>query len=268
MPDSLPPPSPPWGIPFYDERDLDALLRGEVTDIPVAFRPVADALTAFKAPPTLAELRGEAAIMAEFRTQAEFGVPGPGPAQPGERAETLELPALRSGSRPRRAVRHRVRRPANRWFGAFLAAAAAAVIVGAVAFTGNLPGPIQRLARPSAAMPPAASSAKPTSPNLQDRSASSVPTIPYKSVRSSPSPSPSVNASALCRTFFSYLEHPVAGQQWRNSPVYSQLRAKAGNLNHILAFCQPYLKDMSPHGTPSSFVPGSTNANYPAQDGF
>lgn len=263
MPDSLPPLS--WGIPSSDERDLDALLSGEAADIPVALRPLADALTALKGQPTLAELRGEATIMAEFRAQAEFGSfvpahPG-GPAHPGERAGILELPTLPPGSRPRRAARHRVRRPANRpnrRFGAFLAAAAAAAIVGAAVFTGNLPGSIQRLAHLSTATPRAASSARPTSPNLQDRSASSVRAVPNKSMRPSSGPSAGANpnASALCRTFFSSFEHVVAGQQWWNSATYSQLSADAGGPDHILAFCLPYIKGMFPHGLPAQF-PGS-----------
>ncbi|HEX8008952.1 MAG TPA: hypothetical protein VF482_21285 [Trebonia sp.] len=255
MSDSLPPHFS-WGIPSYDERDLDALLSGEVTDIPMALRPLADTLTALKGQPTPAELRGEATIMAEFRAQAKFG-----PAHPGGRAKTLELPTLQPGSRPRRAARHRVRRPANRRFGAFLATAAAAAIVGAVAFTGNLPGPIQRLAHLSTATHHTASSTvRPTPPNLRGRPTSSVRADPHKSVRPSPSPSPSVsassNASTLCRNFFSYLERRGVGRQWWNSPAYRQLSAEAGGSDHILAFCWPYLKGMFPNGEPTQF-PGS-----------
>jgi hypothetical protein len=259
MPDSLPPPS--WGIPSYDERDLDALLSGEVTDIPVALRPLADALTALNGPPTLAELRGEVTIRAEFRAQAEFGpfrsAHQGAPVRQGGRAETLELPALQPGSRPRRAARHRVRRPANRRFGVFLAAATVAVIAGAAAFTGNLPGPHLLSASPRAA----SSAVRPTSPTLQDRSASSEPAVPQKGERSSPSPSPSAgaspNGSALCRAFFWPFEHPVNGQQWRKLPAYGQLSAAAGGPSHILSFCQPYIKVMFPHGMPVQF-PGSS----------
>ena len=215
----------------------------------MALRPLADTLAALKGPPTLGELRGEASIRAEFRALAEFGALRP--------ADTLEMPALQPDPLPRRTTRHRVRRPANRRFGAFLATAAAAAVVGTAAFTGNLPGPIKGL------VPRAASSTavRPTSPNVQDRSASSVPVVPHreKSVRPSPSPSPSGNASNLCRTFFSYYGHPVGGRQWGNSPIYSQLSAEAGGSVHIRAFCQPYLKGMFPHGVPTQF-PGSSGA--------
>jgi hypothetical protein len=262
MPDSLPPPSP-WGIPSYDDRDLDALLSGEATEIPVALRPLADALAALNGPPAPAELRGEAVIMAEFRALAEFG------AQPGRRSETLELPALRPGSRPRRTARHRMRRPASRRFGPFLAiAAAAAAIVGAVAFTGNLPGPIHL----SAATPRAASSAavRPTSPNLQVTSASSVPAAPPRSVQPSPSPSSSASASQhasmLCRTFLSYFKDQVAGQHWWNWPDYRQLSTEAGGTDRIFVFCQPYLKDAFPDGVPTQF-PGSSGPDQPGQQG-
>jgi hypothetical protein len=287
MPDSLPPPAP-WGIPPYDERDLDALLSGEATETPVMLRSLADALTALKGPPTPAELHGEATIMAEFRALAEFGAfgpasaPGPAPAtepaldgigaRPGGRAETLELPALRPDSRRRRTARHRVRRPARRRSGAFFAVAAAAAIVGAIALAGNLPGPFQNLAHHLAAdTHVSSSSARPTSPNLQDRSASSVPTVsPRMTVRPSPSPSPSVagspNGSELCRTFFSHFTRPVTGQQWWKWPAYSQLSTEADGSGHIIGFCRPYLKDVFPHGVPTQF-PGFFGTGQYGQGG-
>lgn len=250
MPDSLPPPS--WGIPPYDERDLDALLSGAVTDISVTLRPLADALTALKGPPTLAELRGEATIRAEFRAQAEFGPPGS--AHPSGRAETLELPALQPGSRARHAARHRVRR---RRFGALLTAAAAAAIVGTVAFTGNLPGPHLLSASSRTA---SSAAVRPTSPNVQDRSASSVPTASrQQGERSSPRPSPSAspngspNGSAVCRSFFWSFEHAANGQQWWKLPVYGQLSTEAGGSGHIFSFCRPYIKGMFPHDMPVNF---------------
>jgi hypothetical protein len=269
MRDSLP--SPPWGIPSYDERDLDALLSGEVTDIPVALRPLADALTALKGPPTPAELRGGATIRAEFLAQTEFGPFGPAQqgalAAPGRRAETLKLSALQPGSRPRRAARHRVRRPANRRFGVFLAAAAVAAIAGAAAFTGNLPGPHLLPASSRAA----SSAVRPTSPALQGRSASPLPTAPQKGERSSPSSSPSAgaspNGSALCRTFFWSFEHPVNGQQWRKSRAYGQLSVEAGGPGHILSFCQPYIKVMFPHGMPVQFPGSSTSGQQGSGNG-
>jgi hypothetical protein len=261
MPDNLLPPAS-WGIPPFDERDLDALLSGEATEIPAALRSLADALTALNGPPTLTELRGEATIMSEFRALAEFGASA---RARGGVAETLELPALRTDSRRRRTARHRVRRPAgHRRFGAFLVAAAAAGIVVAIAFTGNLPGRIHLLADTPRA---ASSTARPTSPNLQDRSASSVPTAQHqKTARPSPSPSPSVAASPkgseLCRTFLSYYKGQVAGQHWWNWPGYRQLSTEAGGTDRISVFCQPYLKDAFPHGMPTQF-PGSSGPGQP-----
>jgi hypothetical protein len=64
MPDTSHP--GPWGHQPFDERDLDALLGGNATDVPVALHPVADALDALLAAPSPAELRGEAAIRAQF----------------------------------------------------------------------------------------------------------------------------------------------------------------------------------------------------------
>ena len=65
MPDSLPPPG--WGPAPFDERDLDAVLAGKTADVPVALRPVADALAALRAGPVAAELYGEVSL--EFPSQ-------------------------------------------------------------------------------------------------------------------------------------------------------------------------------------------------------
>ncbi len=106
MPDSFLPPT--WGAPPFDERDLDALLSGEAVDIPVALRQVAEALTALRAAPTFAELRGEATIMAEFRALADFRAFGLRRASRADGlAHTLELPVAPSALALRRAPRHR-----------------------------------------------------------------------------------------------------------------------------------------------------------------
>jgi hypothetical protein len=69
MPDSFQP--GPGGHQPFDERDLDAVLGGNATDVPVALRPVASALDALLAAPSPAELRGEAAIRALFLAQRQ-----------------------------------------------------------------------------------------------------------------------------------------------------------------------------------------------------
>ncbi|MFY9777187.1 MAG: hypothetical protein WAK28_21675, partial [Trebonia sp.] len=91
MPDSLLPPG--WGFAPFDERDLDAVLSGKTADVPVALRPVADALASLRAGPVPAELYGEANAMAEFRALGlgQAGRPGP----------TMLLEALPAGSRAR-----------------------------------------------------------------------------------------------------------------------------------------------------------------------
>src|SRR5215469_1821349 len=105
MPDS---PLPPWWGPApFDERDLDAVLSGEAIDIPVALRPVADALAALQAAPMPAELRGQATIMAEFRALAEFRTTGLGQdRRAGVPAHTLVLSGPQERLRHRRAPRH------------------------------------------------------------------------------------------------------------------------------------------------------------------
>ncbi|HEY1705911.1 MAG TPA: hypothetical protein VGG75_40020 [Trebonia sp.] len=100
MPDSFHP--GPWGHQPFDERDLDALLGGNVTDVPVALRPVADALDALVAAPSPAELRGEAAIRAQFLAQRQRAgqeqVPG------GEPGGQAAIPSAPSPSAPSPSV--------------------------------------------------------------------------------------------------------------------------------------------------------------------
>jgi hypothetical protein len=246
MPDSLLPPG--WGPPPFDDRDLDAVLAGETADIPLALRPVADLLGTLHAPPTLAEFRGEATAMAEFR------VLGLGQAaRPAGLAPTLQLQALPAGPPRRRpAARHRIRRRApgrvSRVAGTLTAVAAVAALVAAVAFTGNLPGPIQRLAGRTAAPSAAHSPGNSASPKAETRSAAVEPTS-YPAVTPSAStaqPEP----STTCRTYFGYLKRPGPPSSWRaEMSVWQWLTKLAGSQNplKVYSYCASYVTSPFPH---------------------
>jgi hypothetical protein len=96
MPDSFHP--GPWGHQPFDERDLDSLLDGNATDVPVALRPVADALDALVAAPYPAELRGEAAIRAVFLAQRQRS--GQEQAPRGEPRGQDTIPSASSSTAP------------------------------------------------------------------------------------------------------------------------------------------------------------------------
>jgi hypothetical protein len=254
MPDSLQPPS--WGPAPFDERDLDAVLSGQPGDVPAALRPVAETIAALRAAPMPAELSGETAIMAEFRAMA--GSRG------GRQADTLELPLVSADGSPRRSARHRARRrgarQVSRRTGALMGAAAAVLIVVAVAFAGNLPGPIQRFTpfdfgRSSTASPSAghSSGGKAASSGVQGSATPTKPATPQASVSSggvapeSPSPSPTSSPGSLCRAYFGYfLTHRQSGLSPAEKSLYWQLArlARSPELAKVLHYCASYLGDM------------------------
>jgi hypothetical protein len=258
MPDS---PLPPWWGPApFEERDLDAVLSGEMTDIPVALRPVADTLAALQAAPMPAELRGEATIMAEFRALAEFRAAGLGQdGRAGDPAQTLVLSVPPEGLARRRAPRHRARRrtaPVTNWrAGTLMSAAAVAVVVLAFVLTGFVPGPIQRLTHlgtPAARTPSAAQNAggNSSSPKVEATSASKEPTA-HPTAGGSATPQQS-QASGLCHAFYDFVKHPVssAGLK-RETSLFNQLSKLAGSSSppRVAGYCAQYMGDLFPHGS-------------------
>ena len=268
MPDSLPP--PPWGSPPFDERDLDALLAGNSAYVPVALRQVADALTALRATPVPAELRGEATAMAEFRALAAFGAIGPGepargdmPMVGGGAGPTIVL-ATRAEShrRPRRHRRTQWHARSSR-IGLLASAAAAVIIAAAVAYSGNLPGPAQRLAHITLAAPsPKRVNAVAGSPGVEDKSAAAVPTPSRQPATIAPStggpakpaassPSASVSKASLCDSFIKVFDNPVPGQEpWWKSSAYAKLSAAAGGPERIPAYCAATWAKLTPSSSP------------------
>jgi hypothetical protein len=257
MPDSLPPPG--WGPAPFDERDLDAVLAGKTADVPVALRPVADALAALRADPVAAELYGEADAMAEFRAL--------GLGQAGRPAATMLLEARPAGPRARpgrRPARHRVR-PARRHPlrravlrpAVLSAVAAAAVIVVAVLVPGNFAGPLRAIAHmasPSAgASFPKSSTGHPTAPGVEATSAG-------RETTSAPSVAPSTPSaqsvlSDSCLAYYSYFKHPEGLSPWATQRLlWDQLTKLVGTDDWLKVYqdCAPYVTDLFPGGIPSA----------------
>lgn len=241
-----------WGPPPFEERDLDALLSGYTADVPPGLRQVADALAALRAGPTRAELRGEAAIMAEFSAQS------------GGQERTLVLPLTVPDDARRRQSRHRVRRPArprSLRAGALMGAAAAAILVTVVVFSGGLPGSIEHLAR--TASPSASSHAEHDSgsSNVQSTGAATEPaSSPALAHPHSPLPSPSPQLKKLCHTYFGYFAHPEPRSKWAAElALFMRISKLVGGNDHVFTDCGPYIHDLFPHGTPWFFppIPGS-----------
>jgi hypothetical protein len=263
MPDSLPPPG--WGPAPFDERDLDAVLAGKTADVPVALRPVADALAALRAGPVAAELYGEANAMAEFRAL--------GLGQAGRPAATMLLEGLPAGSRRRpgrRPARHRVR-PARRHLlrravlrpAVLSAVAAAAVIVVAVLVTGNFAGPfraIAHMASPSAGTRSSAgTTGHPAAPRVETSSAGLETTPPPSATYSSPPPSP----SGICHAFYADFLHPGLSAWATQQYLWEQLikQVHSDSWGKVYRYCAPYVKDLFPDASAGQNQPPPALAN-------
>jgi hypothetical protein len=242
MPDSLPPPG--WGLAPFDERDLDAVLAGKTADVPVALRPVADALAALRAGPAAAELYGEANAMAEFRAL--------GLGQAGRPAATMLLEALPAGSRARpgrrRPARHRVR-PARRHLllrpAVLSAAAATAVIVVAVMITGNFAGPLRAIAH--MASPSAGASFPKNSPGHSAAPRAETTSAGLEPTASASTESAQSVLSTSCRAYYSYYRHPEGPSSWATrQSLWEQLTKLAGTDDpfQVYQYCAPYVRDL------------------------
>jgi hypothetical protein len=259
MPEYLPPSG--WGPASSDERDLDALLDGHIADVHDALRPVADVLVALRAAPALSELRGEANAMAEFRALGLGGTARP--VRPAPTRPLSVLPADLSSPRGRRPVhrrrrrRRRAGRPVSRWAGVLTGVAAAAAIVVVVAFTGNLPGPIERIAHPSAAKPSASTAAISASPGVAKPSAKPHRTA-HPSVSHSTAPA-QPEAASTCRAFYGDSKYPqLPSRQDMETPQWQQLAQLAHeNREPVYQYCARYVPGLFQHGSSS---PGQ----YPA----
>lgn len=259
MPDRFP--LPPGGPQPFDERDLDSLLAGKTSDIPVALRPVAETLSALRADPAPRELRGEALVRAAFRD------PRP------------ESPAAPSDVLGRTARRRRVRRPPRGWMTG-LVAAAAVVAAATVTYTGNLPGPAQQIAHDTIAAPPVRSHpAASPQPSVQVSSAQPAPVTPdpdTSATPASPPAQPSASLAALCDALWNTRQQPQPGgrTRWWQTPQYRQLIAAAGGPQKVDAYCSPVWQEQQPGhrgqwppSSPSSFPSQRASSQSPPMPG-
>ena len=124
--------------------------------------------------------------------------------------------------------------------------AAAAVSVIAVAFFGNLPGPILRithLGHVSTVSPPSVQGAGSKDPKTPEATpAGRRPTsAPSQSWSPSPAQSTPLSPRELCRSYFAGLLHPESGAT--ETSLGRQLATLAGGdgLRRVLLFCRQYL---------------------------
>ena len=252
MPDSPLPPG--WGPAPFDERDLDAVLSGETTDVPVALRPVADALAALQAAPMPGELRGQAIIMAEFRALAEFRAAGLAQdGRTGDLAPTLVLSVPREGPARKRAPRHRARRraapAATRRVGTLIGAAATAVVLAAVVLAGYVPGPFHRLAIPSSSSQSDARHAGVNSSSPKVEGSASKESKPTAPPTASGAATPhQAEASRLCHNFYAFFRHPSRSAVKHEISLFNQLSNLAGGSYRVPDYCAPWVGDLFPDG--------------------
>lgn len=257
------------GSQSFDDQDLDALLAGNTSDVPQALRPVADALNALGTAPAPGELRGEAAIRAQFRALGpDAATPAtPVPGHPGRhaagqkparaaQAHTLRLPGLtgpgRHGRRgPSPARPGRARPGGVRPLAMVAGAGALAVIAAAAAYMGVLPAPMQRIAHVAIAAPsPRSDGGASATPGTDIKSASPVPATsghPAAAPSAPPSDSPSAKRrNDSCEAFWQALEHQSPGDEPWKSPIYNQLSGDAGGPRNVYRYCYQVWTEASP----------------------
>jgi hypothetical protein len=128
-------------------------------------------------------------------------------------------------------------------FAGLVAAAAVVVLGAAVAYTGNLPGPVQRLAHDTIAAPSAKNVTSGASAGgVEATSASPEPTHAHPATGAPLSPaSPPAKApdrTALCNSFWAAMEHPHS-RTWWHTPLYDRLSDAAGGAQQVFTYCGP-----------------------------
>jgi hypothetical protein len=205
----------PWSA-RPDTRALDALLAGNCRpeNAPADLRPVAEVLFALQAPPDRREVAGWGQALTVYR----------------ERALRPEIPGRKRSRRPRL-----IGSP----LGARVAAAAGAVAIAvlgggvAAAYTGSLPGTLQKIAheafaapagRESAARPTPKGTGRPVEPSAGD-------SAPY----------------GLCNAYQHAEEHGNASQR---AVAFRDLVKAAGGADRVAAYCAsvPHPGTTSPPG--------------------
>lgn len=222
-------PTFPWQT-RPEAQALDALLSGNCRpeEAPADLRPVAEVLVALQAPPDRQEVAGWGQALTVYREIA--GRPGM-PGRPRSRRPRLIAPPL--GAR----------------FAAAAGAAVIAVLGGGVAaaYTGSLPGALQKIAHEAIAAPGV-------------REGSAAPTPP-----SSGHPAgPSVTGAAvygLCNAYQHAEEHGNASQR---SVAFRHLVNAAGGADQVAAYCAsvPHSGATSPPGRLVGQTVSPTDASH------
>ncbi len=192
----------PW-LTRPDERALDALLAGtcQPEEAPADLRAVAEVFAALRAPSDRREVAGWNQALTAYRGMT--GVP--------------EAPSRSRRRRPRL-----IAAPLSTRLAAAAGVAVVAVLGGGVtaAYTGNLPGALQRVAHDTIAAPAV----------LQTRV---VPT-PHRPVHPVGPPATGSAAYGLCNAYQHAEEHGNAGQK---SVAFRNLANAAGGADHVAAYC-------------------------------
>ena len=243
MPDSL---LPIQGPASQRERDLDALLSGQVGYYVVVSAPVAAVVAALRAPPVPDEFDGEAAARSAFRLfmsngdGAADGAPVPAhlPLDPalfrqeatadaGRRegqGSTVVLPRGAPGG-PRHARPRRLVPWPGRWqVTAAACGAAAASIVCVLALAGAFSGPSGQ--RQSGKLPSlqASTSSRHATPSLLGSATAG--------------PTPAVSPQQLCHQYTDFFTHPESYGNWTaEKGVVQQLSKLAGGHTRINGYC-------------------------------
>ena len=195
-------PTLPWQT-RPEAQALDGLLSGNCRpeEVPADLRPVAEVLVALQAPPDRREVAGWGQALTVYREIA--GRPGM-PGRPRSRRPRLIAPPL--GAR----------------FAAAAGAAVIAVLGGGVAaaYTGSLPGALQKIAHEAIAAPGA-------------RESSAAPT-PQSSGRPAGPSITSAAAYGLCNAYQHAEEHGNASQR---SVAFRNLVNAAGGADQVAAYC-------------------------------
>jgi hypothetical protein len=221
-----------------DEETVERLLAGDLppSQVPPGYAQVAALLAATAAEPTPEELAGQAEVLAE----------------------------LRAVTRPRRTAAHTrraARPPRRRWAGLAAAALVGVLVTGgaALAATGNLPGPVQNVARsilgngggagPVAPTEPGQETAA-AGPNRTSTSASTGPTAGAEGRQPAGTGGPGTGSTAagkragpdvegLCQAF-------VAGRgaeqgKKLDATAFQALAKLAGGAEKIPSYCEEVL---------------------------
>jgi len=210
------------------ETDLTALLAGAELplDSPAGMRPVAEVLAALRAGPAGDELAGEQAALSQFRQQAGVSV------------------------LPRRSRR---RRPVMLIAALAATAAVSLAVIGLSldAYSGGLPGPIQRIAHDAIGAPAAGTE--------QSTSASPIPVpsgTPPGRPGVGPPPGHGGTTGALSQLCASYQGTHGRGGGVGRSTAFHELITAAGGAGKIPVFCARVLHPgPPPPGAPSPHAP-------------